>query len=117
MSHTISRSELQTNLASGNPPVLLEALPAKYFLEGHLPGARHMPHDEVKALAPTLVPNKASEVVVYCASQTCRNSHIAAQSLRIMGYEHVRVYEGGKKDWVEAGLRLVPGHVPAAASA
>ena len=23
-----------------------------------------------------------------------------------MGYERVRVYEGGKKDWVEAGLQL-----------
>jgi rhodanese-related sulfurtransferase len=115
MTTTINRVELQDRLASANPPALLEALPSKYFLEGHLPGARHMPHDEVKALAPTLVPDRTSDIVVYCASQSCRNSHTAAQALRIMGYEHVQVYEGGKKDWVEAGLKLETGAVPAAA--
>ena len=115
MSAAISRIELQHRLASTTPPVLLEALPARYFLDGHLPGARHMPHDEVRALAPTLVPDKTSEIVVYCASQTCRNSHTAAQALRILGYAHVQVYEGGKKDWVEAGLQLERGDEAAAA--
>jgi rhodanese-related sulfurtransferase len=116
MTAVITRVELQNRMASGNPPVLLEALPSRYFLEGHLPGARHMPHDDVKTLAPALVADKTSEIVVYCASQTCRNSHVAAQALRIMGYEHVLVYEGGKKDWVEAGLQLERGGVAAVAA-
>jgi len=40
----ISRTDLQARLSSPLPPVLLEALPEGYFLNGHLPGARHFPH-------------------------------------------------------------------------
>jgi rhodanese-related sulfurtransferase len=45
-------------------------------------------------------------VVVYCASDTCANSHEAAQALEGAGYRDVSVYVGGKKDWNEAGLPL-----------
>src|SRR6187402_1778142 len=34
------------------PLVLLEALPEGYFLKGHLPTARNLPHDRVRQLAP-----------------------------------------------------------------
>jgi len=47
--------------------------------------------------------------VVYCASATCQNSHIAARVLDQMGYANVAVFDGGKQAWVEAGLKLEPG--------
>ena len=103
MSKQISRSELRTRAAANPSLVLLEALPEKYFLDWHLPGARHMPHDHVRTLAPRMIPDKNAEIVVYCASATCRNSHIAADQLVQLGYHNVSVYAGGKKDWVEAG--------------
>ncbi len=109
MSRTITREELQARLASSRPPVLLEALPAKYFLEGHLPGARHFPHDRARALAPTIVPDKERAAVTYCASDTCPNSHIAARALEALGYKDVSVYAGGKKDWIEAGYPVEVG--------
>jgi rhodanese-related sulfurtransferase len=99
----ITREELQDRLAAAHP-VLLEALPAKYYQDGHLPGALHMPHDRTRQLAPSLVPDKAAEIVVYCASQTCQNSHIAAATLASMGYVNVSVFAGGKQDWLDAGL-------------
>ena len=43
MARIIDRKELQTLLSKNPPPVLLEALPAKYYLEGHLGGALHFP--------------------------------------------------------------------------
>jgi rhodanese-related sulfurtransferase len=103
---TIDLQTLQTALRSNDPPILLEALPAKYFGEGHLPGAKHFPHDQVRALAPTLLPHKEQSLVVYCASDTCRNSHVAAQELMRLGYVDVRVYTGGKKDWESSGKAL-----------
>ena len=100
----IEREELRRKLAAIIPPVLVEALPEKYWRDWHLPGARHLPHDEVDTLAPKVLPDKAAEIVVYCASRSCQNSHIAAHRLAQLGYEDVAVYSGGKQDWMEAGF-------------
>lgn len=116
MSTSITREQLQAKLASATRPILIEALPAKYYLEGHLPGAIHLPHDRVRQLAPELLPDKAVEIVTYCASETCQNSHIAADTLKAMGYASVIVYAGGKKDWAEAGLALEGGGIVARAA-
>ena len=102
----ISRHELQSKLTSREPVVLLEALPAAYYERGHLPGARNLPHDQVRALAATVVPEKGAEIVVYCASPTCQNSHVAAGVLSALGYRNVRVFRGGKQEWEESGLAL-----------
>jgi rhodanese-related sulfurtransferase len=109
MTRILSREELRARLNKTPAPVLLEALPARYYLEGHLAGALHFPHDRARALAPSLIPDKGDAVVVYCASQTCQNSHTAAAVLEALGYADVSVYAGGKKDWTEAGLPLIAG--------
>lgn len=104
MSRTISREELSHKLASATPPVVVEALPEKYFAAKHLPGARHLPHDQVDALAASVIPDRNAEVVVYCANRRCQNSHVAAHRLGVRGYANVSVYAGGKQDWEEGGL-------------
>ena len=106
MSKLIDRLELQRQLSSTTPPALVEALPEKYFRDWHLPGALHLPHTEVRDRAPALLTDKSRAVVVYCASATCNNSHIAAGILGQLGYSDVFVYAGGKQDWSEAGLPL-----------
>jgi rhodanese-related sulfurtransferase len=114
MDHTITREQLSSLLASAAPPLLLEALPAKYFDDAHLPGARNMPHDAVTELAPQLAPDKTAPIVVYCANAACQNSHIAAVRLKQLGYADVRVYAAGKQDWIDAGLPVEHGStVPA----
>jgi rhodanese-related sulfurtransferase len=105
MTREINRSALAEAILSTNPPILVEALPRRYYESGHLPGAAALPLDELeKALE--LAPDKSRQVVVYCASPTCRNSHQAAAFLAMRGYADVAVYAGGKQDWTEAGLRL-----------
>lgn len=108
MIRQITRVELEVRNSANSRLVLLEALPEKYYADGHLPGALHMPHDQVVELADNLVPDHSTEIVVYCASKTCQNSHIAANRLAQLGYGDVVVYAGGKQDWVEAGLTLEP---------
>lgn len=100
--HTLN--ELRARLAANPNTVLLEALPEKYYQDWHLPGALHMPHDAVDKLALTRVPDKNAEIVVYCANNTCQNSHIAAKILTRRGYVNVAVYGGGKQEWQDAGL-------------
>jgi rhodanese-related sulfurtransferase len=99
----IDRNTLQQRL---DRVTLVEALPEKYYRDGHLPGARHLPHDQVRALAARVLPERDAEIVVYCASATCQNSHLAARVLEQLGYASVAVYPGGKQDWSEAGLPL-----------
>ena len=105
-SREITRNELQTRIMNKVPLVLLEALPEPYYSRGHLPGALNLPHDQVRALAGALVPEKTAELVVYCANRTCRNSHVAAATLKDMGYPNVSVFAGGKQEWEEARLPL-----------
>jgi rhodanese-related sulfurtransferase len=67
---TITREELQQLMASGTPFKLVEALQGGSFAQGHLPGAINIPPGEVRALAPSLLPDKEQEIVVYCGSFT-----------------------------------------------
>jgi rhodanese-related sulfurtransferase len=101
---TITLDELRAALDGPDRPTLVEALPANYYEDGHLPGAINIPHDEVDALAPTLLPDTNAAIVVYCASGPCQNSGIAARRLEQLGYTDVRDYHEGKAEWIAAGL-------------
>ena len=103
MNKTVTRNELQARLAANPALVLLEALPEKYYNDWHLPGARHFAPGRAGSGA-SVVPDKAAEIVVYCASKTCQNSHIAASVLQQIGYANVAVYAGGKEDWKEEAV-------------
>ncbi len=100
---TIDRDNLKS-LIDRRAVTVVEVLPAQYYRKAHLPGARHLPDDETEALAPGVLPDRDARIVVYCASDTCKNSHIAAAELERLGYCDVSVYVEGKKDWIDAGL-------------
>ena len=102
---TITRTELQA-LINADAVTLVEALPAEYYAQRHLPGAINIPHTQVRELAPTLLPDKDAQIVVYCANAPCPNSGIATHVLLKLGYTNVRDYAEGKEDWVQAGLPL-----------
>ena len=83
---------------------VIEALPASYYDDAHLPGAINLPHDAVDDLAPQRLPDKAAEIIVYCSNEACQNSTIAANRLTELGYVNVFDYQAGKQDWIDAGL-------------
>ena len=100
----VSTQALYASVQAGRAPLLLEALPERYYAQKHLPGAILFPHDQVDQRATTVIPDHSTPVVVYCASRSCQNSRIAAQRLIQLGYTDVSVYEGGKQEWEEGGL-------------
>jgi len=104
MTTTISRSDLHERIAAGDPLTVVEALGPMYYDDAHLPGALNLPHDEVDALAATVLPDKDATVVVYCSNTACQNSVVASRRLEQLGYTHVLEYVEGKQDWIEAGL-------------
>ena len=67
MVKTISREELKDKMdRGGDDVVLVDTLSEKYYRHSHLPGAINLPVDQVGERAPELLPDKDTEIVVYC---------------------------------------------------
>jgi rhodanese-related sulfurtransferase len=67
---TISRDELRSKLNKRESFILVETLAKAAYDHAHIPTAKNLPPDEIKTLAPTLLPDKNAEIVVYCANPT-----------------------------------------------
>jgi rhodanese-related sulfurtransferase len=101
----IARDDVRAALDAGTA-VVVEALPAPYFEDAHLPGARNPPHDSDEATIAAVLPDRDATVVVYCANLACQTSTVLSRRLVQLGYTDVREYEHGKEDWITAGLRV-----------
>jgi rhodanese-related sulfurtransferase len=67
---TISRDELKQKLERGDSFYLVETLAPTAYDHAHLPKAINLPPDRLKELAPSILPDRNAEIVVYCASPT-----------------------------------------------
>ncbi len=104
----IERSNLIHEIEENGQLALVEVLSEEEYDKGHLPRAINIPlRDDFESTFDKVVPERDLPIVVYCASDTCDASPKAAKRLEEMGYENVMDYVGGKKDWKDAGLRLV----------
>lgn len=67
---TISRDDLKQKIDRGDNFLLVETLPPETYHHAHLPGAINLPLVDVARQAPSLLPDKSAEIVVYCGSPT-----------------------------------------------
>lgn len=102
----VSRESLRDKIESGEEFALVDALPPISYARSHLPGAISLPPEWVDEWAPRRIPDRATEVVVYCSSAACEDSVMVGTRLLELGYRTVLHYAEGKNDWVEAGLPL-----------
>lgn len=109
MNKRINRTKLKEKIDNHEPFVLVEVLKAEAFDKMHLPGAINIPVDDsdFKEQIESKVPNKETEIVVYCWDTDCSASEKAASILTEMGYKNAYDYVEGKKDWKDAGLKVV----------
>ena len=63
---SIGRDELRAKMDRGDRFTLLEVLAPQYYRHSHLPGALNLPPGKVGKMAPTLLPDKGAEIVLYC---------------------------------------------------
>lgn len=89
--------------------VLVEALGADFYADAHLPGAVNVPASRADELALDVAALPHGPVVVY-ASRTCGQAEAVTTALEAAGVADVRVLQGGKEEWVEAGLPVERGH-------
>jgi rhodanese-related sulfurtransferase len=107
----IGRDELWAKIESGSPFVLVDALAPISYAGAHLPGAINIPPTSVDNLHERRIPDRDTEIVVYCANPSCESSVEVAARLVELGYRSVRHYAGGKEEWRDAGLPLEGGRV------
>jgi rhodanese-related sulfurtransferase len=67
MVEDISREKLNEKMDRGDDFMLVETLDEEHYEFAHLPGAINLPPGQINR-AQELIPDKNTEVVVYCAS-------------------------------------------------
>ena len=77
--------------------------PAEYQA-GHVAGAKSIPLAELEAKLPGAVKNKATPLVLVCASGM--RSGRAVAIARKLGYDNAQSLSGGLKSWREASLPI-----------
>ena len=103
---SISRECLRERIDRGDDFVLVDALSPMSFAMSHLPGAINLTPGWVDDRARRHIPDRATEIVVYCESADCDSSVLVANRLIDLGYRNVSHYADGKRDWEAAGLPL-----------
>jgi len=68
MEPTISTEDLRAKPDRKKTVKIVETLAPERYREAHLPGALNIPPEQIKELAPQLLPNKDAEIVAYCTS-------------------------------------------------
>lgn len=84
---------------------LIEVLSEEQYDEMHIKGAINIPLKRIGKEAREKF-DKGDTIVVYCSDHECQSSPSAAKKLEDLGFNNVYDYEGGKKEWKEAGLPM-----------
>ena len=68
MDATISTKDLRAKLDRKENITLVETLAPERYREGHLPGAINIPPEQIKELAPQVLPDTNASIITYCAN-------------------------------------------------
>jgi rhodanese-related sulfurtransferase len=104
MAREIDRDEATVRIAAGAR--LLDAQGPGKFEREHIVGAIRGRIDDPESTIALLGEDLNREVVVYCTSQSCSGSALAAKLLEGRGYRNVLRYAPGLADWTAAGLPI-----------
>lgn len=98
-------SDVHADMASGAPDfVLVDTRSAEAWAQGHIPGAVHLPTDEIPARVTEVVP-PGSLVVTYCWGPGCNGATRAAYAFARAGYQ-VKEMLGGFEYWSREGFEV-----------
>ena len=86
---------------ASSAPVFVDVRERDEYEQGFIPGAIHIPRGNLESRIERAVPDRATPVVIYCASGD--RSAYAAKTLAELGYTDVVSMAGGFSRWKENG--------------
>lgn len=106
LSYEIDPADLAAIRATSAHPVVIDTRSSAGWAQGRIPGALHIPGPELADRAPTMLPDRDADIVVYCWGPGCNGSTKAALTLASLGYRRVRELIGGFEYWAREGLAI-----------
>lgn len=105
--HEIRLDEFQSFVAE-HQGLVLDARPAVFYAQAHVPGAVSLPRetfaDDYKVLQGELEAYKDRPIAVYCSGADCPDSQLLTDALVKLGYRHLLIYTAGWEEWSQTGL-------------
>ena len=83
-------------------PLFIDVRERDEWDEGHIPGAIHLPRNNLESRSETAIPDRARQLIVYCGSGP--RSALATRSLMELGYTNVHNLAGGFVEWKRNGF-------------
>ncbi|WP_120005199.1 rhodanese-like domain-containing protein [Nesterenkonia muleiensis] len=99
-------SDLSEARMKGEAPVVVDVRNQASWDQGHIPNALHIPRADLADRIAQHVPDKSSEIVLYCWGPGCNGSTKAALDLARMGYTNLKELLGGYEYWAKEGLAI-----------
>lgn len=100
----IDSSALKAALDSGDNPFLLDVRTPAEFAEGHIPGTRNVPLDQLPASLRDLSAFMDVDIVVVCRSGV--RSARAAELMATAGFSKLTNLAGGTMGWASSGYPI-----------
>ena len=100
----VSVAETQERLRENNQAKLIDVREDNEWSAAHAAGAIHLGKGIIERDIETTVPNKNTELILYCGGGY--RSALATDALQKMGYTNVFSMAGGWRAWQEAGGKI-----------
>lgn len=94
----ITTKDLSSRIQNGSTIAIIDVREQEEFLQGHLPGAAHIPRGFLELRIESAAPDRGQEICLYCGGGN--RSALAARSLQEMGYSNVYSLAGGISQWI-----------------
>lgn len=100
----------QEILSTGRVAVI-DARTSDAFARGHIEGAWNLPAIRFESHFEAVVRYlpRESETVIYCDGPYCVLADSVRENLERLGFGNLKIFEGGWKEWVDAGLPVAKG--------
>ena len=101
----VSVEETRNRMTANDNVRLIDVREDNEWEAGHAAGAEHLGKGIIERDIETKVPDKSSELILYCGGGY--RSALAADALQQMGYTNVYSMAGGWKAWKESGAPML----------
>ena len=99
---SVTPEVLLDHMASGSRPAILDVRTKLEYCRGHVPGAQHIPFQQIAWRAHEIACHPNAPLVVYCGHGP--RAWIANRVLRARGFRNIVYLKGHWRGWARTGL-------------